>query len=182
MADRRVNVRGNKLASEEKVWKKTENDKCFMKVQLDGMDQSKFNLPRVRRLTGTSLLQKCWRPAMHITGCLVFGQIECYAVLPPDCPKCSSMNSTILARVLDLLTQKLHKLSAELSLPPVLVINVDNTARESKNSFFGSFCATLHIGPPRDLPGSGGSVPPVRSHAQRIGPKILNDGQQNPKS
>lgn len=53
------------------------------------------------------------------------------------------MNSTILARVLDLLTQKLHKLSAELSLPPVLVINVDNTARESKNSFFGSFCATL---------------------------------------
>lgn len=143
MADRRVNVRGNKLASEEKVWKKTENDKCFMKVQLDGMDQSKFNLPRVRRLTGTSLLQKCWRPAMHITGCLVFGQIEYYAVLPPDCPKCSSMNSTILARVLDLLTQKLHKLSAELSLPPVLVINVDNTARESKNSFFGSFCATL---------------------------------------
>lgn len=142
MADRRVNVRGNKLSESEKVWAKGQNDQLFFKLQLDGMDQSKFSLPRMKRLIGTSLLQKIWRPSMHIVGCLVFGMLEYYAVLPSDCPKDASMNCTIVSRVIDILAEKLHQKGEGFCFPGVMIVNVDNTPRESKNSIFGSYLAS----------------------------------------
>ena len=143
MADRRVNVRGNKLSESEKVWLKGQNDQLFFKLQLDGMDQAKFSLPRMKRLNGTSLLQKIWRPSMHIVGCLVFGMLEYYAILPSDCPKDSSMNCTIVSRVIDILAEKLRAMGEAHSFPAVMLVNVDNTPRESKNSFFASYLASL---------------------------------------
>lgn len=46
MGDRRVNVGGNHLASKPETWEKSSNADAFCKIQIDGMDQSKFSLPR----------------------------------------------------------------------------------------------------------------------------------------
>ena len=143
MADRRVNVRGNRMASRAEVFEKAHNDGLFMKVQLDGMDQAKFSLPRLKRLVGTSMLSKIWRPNIHVVGCVVFGMVECYYLMPPDCPKNASMNCTVLSKVLDVVAGLLRKMGIAYGFPPSLVINVDNTPRESKNSHFGSFLGML---------------------------------------
>lgn len=143
MADRKVNVRGNKLASKPEVWFKESNEESFMKIQIDGMDQSKFTLPRLKRLVGTSALSKAWRPMIHITGVIVWGMLEYYVLMPPDCPKDSNMNATVIARVLDILVSKLKAKGGGFGLPPHLIINCDNTPREGKNSHFASFLSSV---------------------------------------
>ena len=44
---------------------------------------------------------------IHITGVIVWGMLEYYVLMPPDCPKDSNMNATVIARVLDILVSKL---------------------------------------------------------------------------
>ena len=80
-----MNVRGNRMASRAEVFEKAHNDGLFMKVQLDGMDQAKFSLPRLKRLVGTSMLSKIWRPNIHVVGCVVFGMVECYYLMSQKC-------------------------------------------------------------------------------------------------
>lgn len=143
MADRRIAERGNKRASKEAVFLKTENDDQVMKVVIDGMDQSKFCLPRVKRLVGTSALAKAWRPCMHISGGLIHGQMEWYGIMASDTPKDASMNCTILARLLDLTASQLSDLGDAYSFPGHLCVSIDNTPREGKNSFFASFLSYL---------------------------------------
>ena len=143
MSDRRVNTRGNKMASDPSVFAKGFNDQSFMKLQIDGIDQAKFVLPRVKKLQGTSALSKCWRPQVHVTGVIVFGLLEYYAVMPPDCPKDSSMNASIIAHVLDLLAEKFRSKGTQFCFPPNLIIGCDNTPRESKNTYFSTFCGWL---------------------------------------
>lgn len=143
MADRRIAERGNRLAARDDVFKKGENDDLVMKIQLDGMDQSKFSLPRVKRLVGTSLLSKLWRPGMHVSGAIVFGLLEFYGIMPFDTPKDASMNCTLLARILDLTAAHLRELGDTYGFPAHLCINVDNTPRESKNSHFAAFLSFL---------------------------------------
>ena len=80
---------------------------------------------------------------MHIVGCLVFGMLEYYAILPSNCPKDASMNCTIVSRVMDILAEKLRAMGEGHSFPAVMLVNVDNTPRESKNSFLASYLASL---------------------------------------
>ncbi len=77
------------------------NGDCMMKIQIDGMDQSKFCVPRVRRLMSTSEFSRCWRPAIHVVGVLVWNELEYYTLLPPDSAKDSNMQCSIVARVLE---------------------------------------------------------------------------------
>ena len=141
--DRRINVRGNRLASKPEVWLKHENEDKFCKIQIDGMDQSKFALPRLKRLVGTSLLSKLWRPSVHVVGVICFGVLEYYALLPCDVPKDSNMNATVISRVLDLVANILRAKGERFSFPSTLLLALDNTPREGKNSFFASYLATL---------------------------------------
>ena len=143
MADRRVNVRGNKMSADPAVWDKALNSEKVMKLMVDGMDQSKFALPRVARLQGTSLLAKTWRPTVHVTGVVVWGLFELYVIMPPDCPKDSNMNSTIVGFALEKAAQILKEEGPEKGFPPNLILSLDNTPREGKNSLFASFCSWL---------------------------------------
>ena len=147
MADRRVNVRGNKLASDPGVFLKNMNDNKLMKITIDGVDQAKFVLPRSKRLVGTSALAKAWRPQLHVTGVIVWGLLEYYCIMPSDTPKDSCMNITIISRVLDLVKEMFQKKGKEeekqFSFPPSLLIASDNTPRESKNTFFAEYCGFL---------------------------------------
>ena len=143
MADRRINVRGNKMSAAPEVWMKDQNGEKAMKLMLDGMDQAKFALPRVTRLQGTSLLAKSWRPSVHMTGVIIWGLLEMYVIMPPDCPKDSNMNSTVVAFALDKAAQLLRDSGPDKGFPPNLILSLDNTPREGKNSLFASFCSWL---------------------------------------
>ncbi|CAK9028727.1 unnamed protein product [Durusdinium trenchii] len=143
MADRSVSVRCNKLASRADVWLTKQNHSSMCKLMLDGMDQSKFSIPRRKDMSGTSSWSKCWRPSIHVTGCICFGQFEYYAIMRPDQAKDSNMNATITCRVLDLLHTKLQSQGPEYSFPPELVVMCDNTPREAKNAFYASYLSTL---------------------------------------
>lgn len=131
------------MASKPEVWLKHENEDKFCKIQIDGMDQSKFALPRLKRLVGTSLLSKLWRPSVHVVGVICFGVLEYYALLPCDVPKDSNMNATVISRVLDLVANILRAKGERFSFPSTLLLALDNTPREGKNSFFASYLATL---------------------------------------
>ena len=137
--DRSVNNRTNKQASQDKVFKPEHKSEQFMKIMLDGMDQAKFCLPRHKTLAGTSEMSKRWRPALHVTGAITWGLQEIYFLMPTSVPKDSNMNCTLLARCLDLAQRKLHP---DRCLPDNLIVQVDNTTRESKNQHFGLFLST----------------------------------------
>ena len=138
--DRSVNNRTNKQASQDKVFKPEHKSEQFMNIMLDGMDQAKFCLPRHKTLAGTSEMSKRWRPALHVTGAITWGLQEIYFLMPTSVPKDSNMNCTLLARCLDLAQRKLHP---DRCLPDNLIVQVDNTTRESKNQHFGLFLSYL---------------------------------------
>ena len=138
--DRSVNNRTNKQASQDKVFKPEHKSEQFMKIMLDGMDQAKFCLPRHKTLAGTSEMSKRWRPALHVTGAITWGLQEIYFLMPTSAPKDSNMNCKLLARCLDLAQRKLHP---DRCLPDNLIVQVDNTTRESKNQHFGLFLSYL---------------------------------------
>ncbi|CAE7298360.1 unnamed protein product [Symbiodinium sp. CCMP2592] len=135
--DRTVNNRTNKHASEKTVYMSKDR---YMKVMIDGMDQAKFCLPRHRKLAATSDASKRWRPAIHVTGVITWGLLEIYFILPSSVPKDSNMNATILARCLDIAQESLEEGQ---SLPDHLLVQVDNTTRESKNQHFALFLSYL---------------------------------------
>ncbi|CAE7444321.1 unnamed protein product [Symbiodinium natans] len=141
MADRNVNVRGNVLATRAAQQARATgmpSTTSFMKMQIDGMDQAKFRCPRPQgTLKGSAY--ELWRPQLHLTGCTCFGHFDAFFLLGHDQPKDSNMQSTVLARALDLLTARVGLQG----FPRALILSVDNTPRESKNTFFAQFAAAL---------------------------------------
>lgn len=117
MADRQVSVKCNKLAALPSVWQRGKNHSSIAKLMIDGMDQCKFSLPKIRQAAGTSFYSKCWKPSIHVTGVILFGQLEYYAIMRPTTAKDSNMNSTIVARTLDIMAEKLQHLGEEYSFP-----------------------------------------------------------------
>lgn len=144
-ADRAINQRGNKRASAENNFLKATADKNILKIMIDGMDQSKFSLPRHGRMVGTADFSKLWRPAIHVVGVLVWGLWEMYFLMEADCPKDSSMNCTLVSRALDLTKQLLDEMGDQFGFPQHLIVSADNTPRESKNAFFATYLAWLQF-------------------------------------
>ena len=141
--DRKVNTRGNQKGSDLGNFKPANRHEGFAKLQMDGMDQAKFCIPRAKRLCGTSEYGKCWKPNVHVVGSIVYGVVGIYFLLPMDNPKDSNMQSTLLSRSLDIARCKLSEMDPDFDLPERLAIGVDNTPRESKNQLFASFCSFL---------------------------------------
>ena len=57
------------------------DDKCtfagvVLNIDLDGMDQSKFKVPR--NMTNSNSLKDVWRPTVHVVGIIILGLIEAY--------------------------------------------------------------------------------------------------------
>ncbi len=110
------------------------NPQHSVTIIIDGMDQHKTNLPRLAKIPKS--VQGLLPLRTHVTGVLVHtraphGKLAHVYIdmlqFPHDC------NVTI--HVL------LKSLIALDHLPPVLNIQLDNTAKENKNKFFLGFCA-----------------------------------------
>ena len=114
----------------------------YVTIIIDGMDQSKTNVPHLLHTTKST--QNLWRLRTHLTGVLLhtrnFKGKKAYGFydilqFPHDC------NLTIHA-----LLKALVDLSSSGSgegLPEVLYLQLDNCYRENKNKYLFSFCALL---------------------------------------
>lgn len=96
---------------------------CIMQ---DGMDQSKFRVPRSRTAT-SKLLSSLFRPQLHIAGCLVHGKRLLLSVSDEDCKKDAAAQLEQLSRSLEMVWEEHQK------LPDGLCVQSDNTYREGKN-------------------------------------------------
>ena len=99
-----------------------------MVVTLDGMDQSKTNIPDHDTSESNPSL------TVRVIGALVhtFRKLS-YAFLVTDFTKEANTNVEVLRRVLD----------DQAKLPPTLVPQLDNTSQENKNSRLFTFLAEL---------------------------------------
>ena len=111
-------------------WRKRarEQPDKYMVVTLDGMDQSKTNIPNHNTSESSPSL------TVRVVGALVhtFKKLA-YAFLVTDFTKETNTNIEVLRRVLD----------DQATLPPTLVLQLDNTTQENKNSHLFTFLAEL---------------------------------------
>ena len=57
-------------------------------VCYDAMDQSKFRVPR--GAPNAKALEACWKPQLHMVGCIIDGHVQAYYVCDSTMPKDSS--------------------------------------------------------------------------------------------
>ena len=112
-----------------------------LKVDIDGMDQAKFKCPR--NVSNAHSLKDAWRPMLHVVGILCWGVFEFYATMAPDVPKDSNMQITLLCMAISLANDVLTERC--LTMPAHLIVQADNTCRETKNSAFLTFCSLLVV-------------------------------------
>lgn len=137
LADRAVTGRTINMAESDVSRPNDDGHDQLIAITIDGMDQAKFKVPR--NLASSAEFESLWRPQLHVTGAICHGHLECYFIMGTDQAKDSNMNATVIARTLDLVKQKL----SPHALPQNLVIQADNTTRESKNQFFALFLSYL---------------------------------------
>ena len=106
------------------------NHSSLICLFVDGMDQSKFRVPR--NLCSNKLWDSLWRPTGHVLGVLSHGIGEHYFFEDADLPKDSSNNVECLARCLDYAQEEVK--AKGLELPVHLAVWADNTCREQKNT------------------------------------------------
>ena len=112
--------------------------KCVT-IIIDGMDQSKTNLPNTKIIAkSTSAL---WRLRTHITGVLAHtkapsGKLAFAYIDLLQWPHDSNLT-------ISLLLNALFDFQKNYVLPATLYLQMDNTARENKNKFVLGFCASL---------------------------------------
>ena len=99
---------------------------------LDGMDQSKFRVPRLRG-SQSKLLQRLFRPQLHIAGTLIHGKRLLLSVADEDAKKDAAAQLEQLAIAVDTVFAEHGK------LPLGMNVQSDNTYREGKNQFCISF-------------------------------------------
>ena len=107
---------------------------------IDGMDQSKTNLPHTKLISKST--SSLWRLRTHITGVILHTRASnggkltyCYVDLL-QYPHDSNLTLTVIINVL-------VDFSRGHRLPQVLYIQMDNTCRENKNQYVLTFCAIL---------------------------------------
>lgn len=112
------------------------NSLCCM---LDGMDQAKFKIPRVRgrdNISNSKLFSSLFRPRLHVAGTWIHGRRLTLWVADEDLCKNSTTQMEMLARCLS-------DVNNEHGLPFGLCCQQDNTYREGKNRHFLAFCILL---------------------------------------
>lgn len=93
----------------------------------DGMDQSKFELPRHPLMVGKEF-GNMNRPRMHVVACIAHGRFCMFIVSLPDTKKDGSASVEIMSHALTCLErQGCHLPSTD------LILQHDNTSREFKN-------------------------------------------------
>lgn len=119
--------------------KSKSSDKCFT-IIVDGMDQSKTNLPNTKLISKST--SSLWRLRTHVTGLILHAQAPVGGKLVYSFvdliqyPYDSNLTLTVIINALvDFVETS--------SLPKVLYLQMDNTCRENKNRYVLTFCAIL---------------------------------------
>ncbi len=100
----------------------------FIVISMDGMDQSKTDIPN----HNTSEMQSSL--PVRVVGALVHSARKlAYAYLVTDFTKETNTMIEVLRRTID----------AQEKLPPILILQLDNTSQENKNSHMFAFLAQL---------------------------------------
>lgn len=106
---------------------------------VDGMDQSKTNLPNTKLIAkSTSSLWCLWT---HVTGAILHTKasyvklVYCFVDFV-QYPHDSNLTLTVIVNVL-------VNFAKTNQFPEVLYLQMDNTCRENKNRFVLTFCAAL---------------------------------------
>ena len=122
------NVKADRMVYHTNRTKAREEPHKYICITLDGMDQSKTNIPNHNTSeTLTSL-------TVRVIGALVHrGTKLSYAFLVTDFTKETNTNIEVLRRILD----------DQEELPPTLMLQLDNTSQENKNSRLFAFLAEL---------------------------------------
>jgi hypothetical protein len=105
-------------------------------VDVDGVDQAKFRLPKVS--IKTHMFEKLHRPALHVSGVWCHGFCYELGVSDADMYKNTNNNVEVIARALC----TCYDVSQQ-ALPQGMVILLDNTWRENRNSKFLKFIIAL---------------------------------------
>lgn len=96
-------------------------------INIDGMDQSKFRLPRVARVSQPKMLVGLFRPTLHVTGSWLHGVQLHFWVSDEDLRKDSETQQEVLSRTLAHVYQRFN------TLPLGCALQQDNCYREGKN-------------------------------------------------
>ena len=106
---------------------------------IDGMDQSKTNLPNTKLISKST--SSLWRLRTHITGVILHTKapggklVYCYVDLI-QYPHDGNLTLTVII-------DSLVRFTKSYNLPKVLYLQMDNTCRETKNKYVLTFCAIL---------------------------------------
>lgn len=114
------------------------NPEKYLGICIDGMDQKKTELPHFIRCPKN--MDEKYFIAVHVVGCLVFNKKLTSNVFLnyPNIHNDSNLTIHVIQHVLN---------TWEGALPPVLYLQLDNTARENKNKFVMAYLNMLvHLG------------------------------------
>ena len=86
MADRNVGMRTTKVAERDARQPSADGRDQILRVTIDGMDQSKFKMPR-NLASSADLFEYLWRPQLHVVGAIAHGHMEAYFLMDADLAK-----------------------------------------------------------------------------------------------
>ena len=109
-------------------------------IIIDGMDQSKTNIPYTKVITKSA--SNLWKLRTHVTGILLhtkcaYGKLAFAFVDLLQYPHDSNLTVTLLMKTLH------HFADMYSRLPETLYLQMDNTCRENKNKYVFGFCSIL---------------------------------------
>ena len=132
MADRKCGERSSMLSENAARHPSADGAGQVLKVTIDGMDQAKFKCPR--NLQDSKSFSTLWRPQLHVAGAIAWGHIEAFFIMGPEVSKDSNMETTVLARMLDLVNADL--LCRGAVMPQTLILETDGCSGEGQNQHF----------------------------------------------
>lgn len=146
LEDRRVYSRMQALSTQSCVVKfgapeEIPAENSVLSLCIDGMDQSKFRIPR--NLVLTKQFEKSWRPHEHCVGVLAAGVLDMFYLMGPLVKSDSSLTLSLLSHSLDIVESALKRRGR--AMPAHLTIQMDNTARENRNQYVVKWASWLVV-------------------------------------
>lgn len=108
-------------------------------LTIDGMDKSKFMLPR--QLRSSKTLSGLWRPSIKLVGILCSGLFELYCLMEADMKGDSNSQQSLISRACDLAQEECERRG--LAFPTRCFVLQDNTAREGRNTGMLLWCTVM---------------------------------------
>ena len=109
----------------------------YITIIIDGMDQSKTNVPAMVQESKST--QNLYRLRTHLTGALVHTRSPHGKLIKGFYDIMQWAHDSNL--IIEVLSQVLYSIREK--LPPTLYLQLDNCSRENKNRYFLGFCALL---------------------------------------